>query len=463
MSSLPPRQCPRSKHITTTPSKQLSTEATEEGCLKGNSKVRKLKPQHVSLGKCAACHQFTHLYSSVNHSDIVDLLRVGCTYNGFKNIASESPEEEGFVTMHHVLLLSTLDGSEIKELCVQRTNDYTIDTTIQLKEENFVVSDHDSVVILVSKPLDNLVDAFYFGKHTQARLELDVADDVECDVRLERNVLFMRFDELEFMLVVCFSGDESYARRINFHPSTDILTVSSIMLVTNDSSPCSAGEDQDSHDERLHIEHIDTAVNRDMSVTSETKNRLIHSKIVIFSVFHNVIWLSITNMNIQVYSYSRSKDLNLLDSFEVKSCFDSSNDNDVFVFVSFTLSTCSMQGFLLYIRNTNSDGVYNNNDKISLILVMDLRSLKIVGVLEMELTLNRDPQLKMFPSRDGSKLFVQERFENRVIFYQVFSLTSTDLSLSSIVKRYLWKNFQKTDVINAGLPSRLSEEVLLGF
>ena len=58
----------------------------------------------------------------------------------------------------------------------------------------------------------------------------------------------------------------------------------------------------------------------------------------------------------------------------------------------------------------------------SFILVLDVQRGVCSSVLEMEMTVNRTPDLGMYPLRDGSRLFVQEIFENRTIFFQSFTL-----------------------------------------
>ena len=187
----------------------------------------------------------------------------------------------------------------------------------------------------------------------------------------------------------------------------------------------------------LYCEHLDVPLCRELLVTKEILDKLILSEIAIFSVFRSIIWLAANNEDINIYSYTPHNDLCLLDTIEVKSYIH--GDTHALSFVSFCSSDCSMQAFLLYIQDGHEDDI---EDKNSFVFVFDLKTLKIVSILEMELTMNRHPQLKMYPSRDGSKLFVQERFENRVILLPSIFFTTYKLFITEYCKTiYMEKLF----------------------
>lgn len=403
-----------------------------------------IKPDLISLGKCAACHQFIHRYSSVNHIDIIELLHTGCKYHGFKrNVPVESEEEESFANMHHVLLLSTLDETETKELCVQRINDYNV-VSEQLKNENLVVSDNDSVVIFIYNSTKYRLDICYFGLSDHSFINIDYINN-DFNALLDSNVLFLTYESS--MLYINFNNEQPTIKTIDLSLNTRIIAMSGVMLVTSK---------QTGSPSVLQCEHLNQSIDNEISVCMDTLERLTNNTNAIFAVFDSILWLSANDETINVYSYLLNKGLCLVDAISIKSYLP--GDENEYVFISFCHSACSKQAFLLYLQVGQ-----NTADKNSFILVFDFKRLKIVSLLEMELTMNREPQLKVCPSRDGGKLLVQERFENRVIFYQIFSLLRSSFLLQRIVKRFIWNNFSKENILSSSLPKHLIKEVLDGF
>ena len=133
---------------------------------------------------------------------------------------------------------------------------------------------------------------------------------------------------------------------------------------------------------------------------------------MIVSANNKIIWLSVDNDEIFIYTFSRNHELLLLKSVKMNSIFHNGGN---FEFTSYCYCRYTNQVFLLYVTDIT-------NNRNSLIIVINLKKLKILSILEMECTGNRKPVLVMHPSRTGDKLFVQETFENKVIFYQVFTL-----------------------------------------
>ena len=130
--------------------------------LENGEVVPVLKPDHVSLGKCVIGHQFIRKFGTINDAAVVNMLRDGCKFIGFKKIIIETSEEEGFVNMHHVLLLRSVDDDFSKEVCVRRVNGLTIRMD-NLKIKNEVVTDSYTVTLFIYNR-ENFIDVFFFGK-----------------------------------------------------------------------------------------------------------------------------------------------------------------------------------------------------------------------------------------------------------------------------------------------------------
>ena len=397
-----------------------------------------LRPDHVSLGKCVTSHQFIRKYGTINDIEIVNMLRDGCHFRGFKKIKIESNEEEGFANMHHVLQLSSKDLDFYKEVCVQRVNRLTVDIA-NLTSNNQVVTDSRSAVIFAFNNKE-FIDIFYFGKKHLRYFKMNYPTE-DFRVYLTSHILYIPSENK--LSVINFGNDIPFLKHMNFVQRPYIIALSAVMFVSYnehyDQTPVLRYDKLDEHSSFCQL-----------IISESTLNSLKVSETMVVSTGNDIIWLASNNDESYIYKFCNGKELLLVKTIEMKSCFPAAVN---FEFQKFCYCGCTRQAFLLYIKNCE----YNPN---SFIVVVDLKKFKVLSILEMELTLNRKPLLIMCPSWDGTKLFVQETFESKVVFYQVFTLLPSELTLQSITKRCIHKMFSESTIQRANIPKYLKTELL---
>ena len=371
------------------------------------NKVTVVKPDHVSLGQCVVHQEFIRKYSSIKDIDILNLLHDGYLYNGFKDLLIESSEQEGFANMHHILMLSSLDKLITKEVCVRRANNIHVNmSTLKTKRE--VLTDINSVVIIIPDKEVSLY-FYYFTKQKKSSFQLDYPGD-NFKASLTSDVLTLEFGT--HILVLNFRNESPKMKRVDINPDIDILTTSMELLVTSKKSNNLA---------QLCCDYLHNNMVNDVLVSSEILMELSSSKII--TVFaEKIFWICANDHNLSVYALDQHNDLTVQHTVDIRSFFPKA---DFFTFIDLCYCSTTMQCFLLYLKELNEN-------VSSFITVFDVNKLQVTSLLEMEMTLNRTPDLVMYPLRDGSRLFVQEIFENRVIFYQVFTLLPVDHMLQNL-------------------------------
>jgi len=400
-----------------------------------------IQPDHVSLGKCATCQEFKRRYSSIQDIEIINILRDGCKHLGFKKLIIESMEEEGFANMHHVIRIATLDESVVKEICIQRQTDINLKKD-QIKETSAILTDTNSIVI-VNYNKDNYFDLFFFSRHIFKKFSMDYID--------ENIFIVLREDKLYFIYgayikVINFSEDHVVTKMIEMNGGKYIAALSSEMLlysVTKDGKSILFCDNLQESQEvaQVHVPY------------SSIFDDEFYLPLYILSYRNNIYWIILQDEQFSLYYLNKSNELNLVKTIVLSDLFGSA-------YTSFSFESCyynrsTKQVFMMYHAE-------QQNETTRYILVYDMRSLSFACILEMELTLKRDPSFKMCPSRDGSKLFVQETFENKVMFYQVFTLMPTELLLENITAMYIRTNLSEEHIKSANLPRYLKEDLLGG-
>lgn len=398
-----------------------------------------LKPDHVSLGKCVTCHQLVRKYATIKDLAVVNLLRDGGKFHGFKKMMIESSEEEGFANMHHVILLSSPDDVR-KEVCVRRGNNLEVDVA-KIKEENDAVTDTNSLV-LITYNSEKYLDLFHLANKKIKHYKMMIPSE-NFKVYLTYQVLYIIFRDQ--MLMLNFTFEKVVTRTYDMSSENKIISLSSKMLATWQRLNGMPTLCCDFLEEEQSV--------RPIIVSPDTLFDLMGSKTLIIPGNANILWLSAGSSKCSIYVFTKSKELVFCKAICLDSFYPEANK---FLFERSCYCASTQQVFLLYIKD---DG----KNASSFIIIIDLLTLKVTSILEMELTLNRKPHLLMYPSRDGSKLFVQETFENRVIFFQVFSLIPSGFTLTNITKQYIWKTFSEEEIQHANIPQNLIKQLLLGY
>jgi len=162
-------------------------------------KVPILRPDHVSIGKCVSSGHVVRKYSSIHDIDIVNMLKDGCIFKGFKKVPMESAEEEGFANMHFVLLLSNQDETIHKEVCVRRLSKVRFRVDL-VEAKNEVLTCTNSAVIITFDKKNRKSFYYHFYGTMMKRLELPIDQDFgSWKFALIANVLFIEKEDLFFI------------------------------------------------------------------------------------------------------------------------------------------------------------------------------------------------------------------------------------------------------------------------
>lgn len=383
----------------------MEAEKTEEITCK--VKVPYIKPDHVSLGQCVVHQEFTRKYASIKDADIHSLLHDGYKFNGFKEIMIESSEQEGFANMHHILLLTSTEGDISKELCLRRGNKIDVDVS-KLKEEREILTDINTVVVMMPDKEASL-HFYFFGyekKNLTYQMEYPKSD---FNASLISDVLTLEFECN--IQVINFRGDAPTIHYVDKKPD-EVLATSMEMIVSSKK----ADELPQLFCDYLHETRLETLL-----VTHDILCEFTESKIITIP-HNNVTWICANHEKITVYNVDKDNSLTLNHTTCIKTFFP---DADLFTFVDLCFCNTTLQCFVLYLKEFG-------DDVSSFIVVLDTKKLEVTSILEMEMTMNRTPELVMYPLRDGTRLFVQEFFGNRVIFYQSFTLLPVDHMMQNL-------------------------------
>ena len=374
----------------------------------GDTRIPIVKPDHVSLGQCVVHQEFIRKYSSIKDSDILNLLHDGFIYNGFKDLLIESSEQEGFANMHHILLLSSSDNLVTKELCLRRKNNISVDIS-KLKVGSEIITDiHSAVVILPDKEAS--LYFYYFGKDKKnLYFQMDYPKD-NFIATLISDVLTLDFGS--HITVVNYRDSSPVIKNVDVSPDMQVLSTALEYMVSYKKSD----ECPQLYCANLHSDKVDSVL-----VSADLLNDLSESKMISVSV-GPLYWICADHESVRVFERNEENGLKVQHCTDIQSFYPKA---DLFTFVDLCYCCTTMQCFLLYLKEVG-------DDISSFIVVLDVNKLEVTSVLEMEMTLNRTPDLLMYPLRDGSKLFVQEIFENRVIFYQAFTLLPVDHMLQNL-------------------------------
>lgn len=410
-------------------------------------KVAVLTPDNISLGKCVTCHSFIRKYASINDIEIRNMLRDGCQFKGFKKIRVDSPEEEGFVNMHFVLMLSSDDIN--KEVCVRRTSRLSLrlDSNTAICSEAVTDSSSSCLVIIADKCNKN-IELYHFNRNTMKTFTMENYSE-ELKFVLMSDILYIeRGTDLYF---VNFGVQEPFQRKIEVSSGQEVLLCSSRLVVLL----------QITSDEK-QILVCDTLqknpINKLLIPPEEVMVEFLECKLTVLRVRNKFLWLVCGSSKVSLYTTSLSldldDDLSLSASIPLISLFPQSTQ---FVFNTASYCASTNHVFLMYTRHMD-DGLTNSN-----ILVLDLQSLCVTSLLELQLTCNRKPDVIMHASKSGHKLFVQETLDNEEIFFQVFKLLPSDLKLQNIIKQFIWEAMSDETLENMDIPKHLRDELEDGF
>lgn len=411
-----------------------------------------LGPDHVSLGKCVISRHFVRKYSSINDLEIQNLLKDGCLFKGYKKVKSESAEEEAFANMHFVLLLSNLDDTIHKQVCIRRmmTIQIHMDRFEGIKTEVLTSSTVSSVIINIDKKNEQ-ISIFHFKKKTMKTIILPLMENQherQWKFELVSDVLYIDNKNLHF---VNFNYSEPYYRKINLGSNEDALVYSNEVVVILNKDPA------------LAISPEPPIILCDM-LRRQTEQRQIVITYEILSLFLNnfssvhyvngkFVWIIYYGPLIHIYvskiidGFVNVGTINTLELF--------SNCQQSF-FKTACYSSSTNQLYIVYYKT-------NLGDMSSSIVCLDLNSHLISYILDLQYTSERRPEIIMQLSQSGHKLFVQETFEEKLIFYQVFRLPPARLTLQNITKQYIWENLSEELLLNTQLPKSLQDELVVGF
>jgi len=165
------------------------------------------------------------------------------------------------------------------------------------------------------------------------------------------------------------------------------------------------------------------------------------------------IWFGYTSPRFYILQAPVEGDLEITYTIQLQDMFPHCSE---FAYKTCCYCRSTQQVYIVYAKKCN-------NDWSSCVIVIDLDTLGVSCILELELTVNRYPQIDIHISPSGYKLFIQETFENKVIFYQVFKMLPKALSLENIAKQYIWENLPKDFPKLQYLPKHLKLELRNGF
>ena len=411
-----------------------------------------IRPDHVSLGKCVISRHFVRKYSSINDVEIHNLLKDGCMFKGYKKVKSESPEEEAFANMHFVLLLSNYDDTIHKQLCIRRMMSLKIhmDRFEGTKTEVLTSSTVSSLIINIDKKSEE-ISIFHFRKRMMKSIVIPLMESQQerhWKFELVSDVLYIENDCLYF---VNFNPDEPFYRKINLEPNENALVYSNeVVVISNkDASKITSPEPPTVLCDMLRQNHEQ----RQIVLTHELLELLLNSISSIHYVNGKFVWLIYYGPLIDIY-VSRIQDglvkvgtLNTLELFP--NC-------QLSVFKTTCYSSSTNQVYIVYYKTSLGN-------MSSSIVCLDLKSHSISYILDLEFTSDRRPEIVMQLSSSGHKLFVQETFEEKLIFYQVFKLPPARLTLQNITKSFIWQNLSEEILLSSFIPKILREELLEGF
>lgn len=413
-------------------------------------KVAVIIPDHISLGKCVTCHNFVRKYASINDIEIHDMLCGGvCRFHGFKKIRVESSEEEGFAHMHFVLLLSSNESNDLtREVCVRRIS------TLNLKFESSVctepnmseaITDSSCCVVILCERKTKTIRLFHFNRNIMRKFTMEYEQEVEMEFVLMADILYIQ--KGADLLFINFGLDQPFMRTIKILPNQELMLCSTEMVVLIQ---------KDIDEKRALI--CDTlqkdATQKLLIPPDEILNEFIESNVTVLRIQNKFIWIVCGCSHVSLYTTSLCLDKPIVCAkVSLNSLFP---ESEQFIFSRSCYCASTNQAFLLYTRTVN--GMTN-----STVLVLDMHSLSVTALLQLQLTVNRTPQIVMHASRSGHKLFVQETFENKVIFYQVFKLLPAHLRLQNIVKQFIWQTISEGSIDSMKLPKHLKDELRDGF
>lgn len=408
------------------------------------NQVAVLTPNHISLGKCVTCHSFIRKYASINDIEIRNMLRDGCQFKGFKKIKVESPEEEGFANMHFVLMLSNDDVS--KEVCVRRDGRLNLKINNATETVCEAVTDSTSCVVIVSNNSNRNIEFYHFRRNVIRKFTMREDNSADLKFVLMSDILYIERDSNLYF--INFGVQEPFQRLIKVSSDQEILLCSSNLVILL----------QSGFDEQQTL--ICDTLQRDpihklLIPPEDVMEEFIESKLTVLRIRNKFVWLVCSTKKVSLYVTPLSLDgeLSLVASIPLVDLFPQSSN-----FFFNTASYCSSNNhvFLMYTRQVE-------RKTCSTILMIDLHSHRVTSLLELQLTCNRKPHVVMHASRSGHKLFVQETFDNKVIFFQVFRLLPGDLKLQNIVKQFVLESMSEEAIGNQYLPKHLLEQLDDGF
>ena len=407
-------------------------------------KVPILRPDHVSIGKCVSSVRVVRKYSSIHDIDIVNLLKDGCIFKGFKKVPMESAEEEGFANMHFVLLLSNLDETIHKEVCVRRLSKVRFRVDL-VEAKNEVLTCINSAVIITFDKKNKKSFYYHFYGTEMKKIELPVDQDIgSWKFVLISNVLFIEKDELFF---------------INFNPPKPVfrevsMVEKEVALVYTNEMIALVNESSKSPMTTMKCDMLMEDYSYTMLLVSERiLNILLNCVIFVIKKNNGFIWFGYTPSCFHTLQAPVEGDLEITYTIQLQDMFPLCS---AFAYKTSCYCRSTQQVYIVYAKKCIDDWS-------SCVIVVDLDTLGVSCILELELTVNRYPQIDMHISPSGYKLFVQETFEEKVIFYQVFKMLPKGLTLENIAKQYIWENVEEDFPKLQFLPKHLKMELRDGF
>ena len=291
----------------------------------------------------------------------------------------------------------------------------------------------------------------HFKKQTMKQIVIPIEEQHRGVWKFElvSDVLYIDNSELQF---VNFNTEVPFYRKIHLDSDQIALFYSNEMVALaqknqlNSESPEWPTIKCDMLRENIHHKQI--------VLENNILTLLLESTISVLHINNKFLWLVFHGSEIKVFNTSGFVN----DLIEIATL----NVLDLFV----NCDSASYKG-VCYCRNTQQAYIVyarTNHDEVSSSIVgLDLQTLKISCVLDLELTLNRRPEIKIHVSPIGHKLFVQETFDDKLIFFQVFKLLPADLKLQNITKQYIWDNLSEDILHNRFLPKDLKAELEAGF
>ena len=405
-----------------------------------------ISPDHISLGQCATTFHFSRKYATIKDQEVIDILGGDCDFLGFKKINIQSLEEELFANMHHLLEIRSKFDKKIKELCIMRQNEVDVQPPHIGKSNcrNFAVADINSIVVIKMSHLN--IELFFFNKRTLKKFSMPYDDDYGIARMCGDKLYLVNINRIK---LVNFEDREPFVKVLPSYTSEmSIVCMANEMVVMY--------QKVEDNKALLYSDLKEASELKLLQVENELIDSLINesNKFVICTSYDRMFWVIMENESFSFYKFiAAKKEVEFIKRFDMKIFFPNATG---FTCNNSIYHRSTRQLFLLY-------EVEEGDYPTCFVLVFDMISFNVSSLMKMELTLKKNQEFKICCSRDGTKLFVQVTFENKVIFYQVFSLLPQGLSLLNIVTCYLRKNMHEDFIIGANLPKVLKEEVLEGF